>query len=58
MYEDEVIEEVHRVKDAIAEKYNYDLRAYARYLQERQKQHGHNTVNLPAKRVEAKISNT
>ncbi len=42
----EILEEAWRVKDALAAKYNYDVKAMLRDMMERQKTSGHRYVDL------------
>lgn len=48
---DEIMEEVWRIKDKIAARYNYDVRALAQDLRKKQKQSGRKVVTLPPKKV-------
>jgi len=52
----EVLEEVWRVKDALAAKYNYDVHAMFRDLREREKTSDHRYVDLsrPRRKPRAK----
>ena len=47
---DEVIEELWRIKDAMAQEYGYDIARLAADLQGRQGQDGHRLVDLQASR--------
>ena len=47
---DEVIEELWRIKDAIAREHGYDIARLAADLQIRQRETGHRIVNLQASR--------
>ncbi len=49
MSDDPIVEEVRRVKEAHAARYNYDMRAMAKALREQQKHSGHEIVSLPRK---------
>ena len=51
MYEDPIVEEVRRIKEQMAAKYNYDVRALGRALREEQKKSGRKVVSLPPKRI-------
>lgn len=46
MTRDPVIEELQRIKQAIAARYNYDIRAMAKAFREDQKTCGHPVVSL------------
>ncbi len=50
MVEDDVIRELWRVKDSRARRYNYDVRAMARDLRERQAEGGRKVVAFQPKR--------
>ena len=50
---DEIIEEVWKAKDAIAAKYNYDIRALGAALQASEKKSKAKFVNLHARRASA-----
>ncbi len=47
-----IVEEVRRIKEAHAARYNYDIRAMAKALREQQKRSGHKVVSLPRRRVQ------
>ena len=47
---DEVIEELWRIKDAMAQEYGYDIARLAEDLQGRQGEEGHRIVDLQALR--------
>jgi len=53
MSDDPIVEEVRRIKEAHAARYNYDIRAMAKALREQQQRSGHKVVSLPRRRVEA-----
>ena len=50
MTNDPIIEEVRRARDEYARRFNYDLDAICRDLQEKQNQPGKNVVSFPPKR--------
>lgn len=50
MYEDPIVEEVRRIKEAHAARYGYDTRAMACALQEEQRKGGRKVVALTPKR--------
>lgn len=54
MWEDPVVEEVRKARDAHAAQFNYDLRAIYRALKEEEAQSGRKFVKLPPKRIETK----
>ena len=47
---DPIVEEVRRVRDAHAARFNYDLDAIVRDLRERQKKGGRTYITLPPRR--------
>ncbi len=51
MHEDSVMQEVHRIKDEIAARYNYDVRALAKALREAQEKGGRKVVHREPKRI-------
>lgn len=50
MWKDEIVEEVHRVREAYAAKFNYDLDAMVRDIQERERLSGRKVIAPPPKR--------
>ena len=50
MYEDPIVKEVRRIKEAHAAHYNYDIRAMARALREEQRKGDRKVVALAPKR--------
>ena len=48
---DTIVEEVRQARDAYAKKFNYDLDAICRDLQEKQRLSDKKTISLPPKRV-------
>jgi hypothetical protein len=51
MWEDPIVEEVRKARDAHAAKFNYDLQAIYRDLKEQEKQSGRTFVSYPPKRI-------
>jgi len=49
MRNDPIVEEVRRIKEEHAARYNYDIRAMGKALQEEQKRGGRKVVSPPAK---------
>jgi hypothetical protein len=47
---DPIVEEVHKVRDAYAKKFNYDLDAICQHLQEKQRLSNKKVISLPPKR--------
>lgn len=52
MIKDPIVEEVRKVRDEYAKKFNYDLDAICRDLQKKQGQPGKKVVSFPPKRPE------
>ena len=46
MWEDEIVEEIHHIREAYAKSFNYDLRAIFLDLQKKQNSSGHKVVTL------------
>jgi hypothetical protein len=55
---DEIIEQVWRIKDAMAKKYKYDVRALAKDLQKRERSSTAVIVNLHDSRMNHSFSST
>jgi hypothetical protein len=53
MRDDPVVEEVRRAKEEHAARYNYDIHAMGKALQEEQKRSGREVVTVPPKRIPA-----
>lgn len=51
MWQDEIVEEVRRVRDEYAARFNYDFDAIYRDIKEQEKQAGRKTVSLPPRKV-------
>jgi len=51
MPDDPIVEEVRRIKEAHAARYNYDIRAMAKALREQQQGSGHKIVTLLRRRA-------
>ncbi len=51
---DEIIEEIHRVREEIARKYNFDVRAMLEDLQKKQSDSKHEYVSFASKKVKKK----
>jgi hypothetical protein len=54
MWRDEIVEEVRKARDEYAAKFNYDIRAIARDMRERQERSGETIVRLKSKKTEEK----
>lgn len=53
MYEDPIVEEIHRIREEHAKKFNYDLWAIYEDLKAEEGKDGHVVVKLPIRRVPA-----
>lgn len=51
MQRDPIVEEVRRIKEEHAARYNYDIRAMGKALQEEQKRNGGDVVSLARKKT-------
>ena len=56
MWEDPIVAEVRKIRDKIAKRFNYDIRAIAEYMREREKTSGHPIVSPPRRRGKARRS--
>ena len=50
MYQDEIIEEIHKHREKYAKSFNYDLNAISRDLKSKQNAHPQKIAKLPIKR--------
>ena len=50
MWKDPVVEEVRRVRERHAAKYDYDLKAISKALRDEQRESGRKVVSLPPKK--------
>lgn len=50
MYQDEIVEDIHRIREEYAKSFNYDLDAIFADLQKQQAESGREVVNLLPKR--------
>jgi hypothetical protein len=53
MVKDPVVEEIRRIRDEYARRFDYDIEAICRDLREQEATSGHEVVSLPPKRVTA-----
>ncbi|WP_445248282.1 hypothetical protein [Microcoleus sp. OTE_8_concoct_300] len=51
MLTDEIVEEIHKIREEYAKSFNYDLDAIFADLQKKQAESGREVVKLPPKRV-------
>ena len=49
MYKDEIVEEIHRIREEYSRSFNYDLKAIFADLQKQQAESGKEVVNLSRK---------
>lgn len=49
MWQDEIVEEIHRIREEYAKSFNYDLDAIFADLQKKQAESGRKVVRLPPK---------
>ena len=50
MWKDEIVEEIHRIREAYSRSFNHDLKAIFADLQKQQAESGREVVNLSRKR--------
>ena len=55
MWEDPIVEEVRKVREAHAAQFNYDLRAIYRDLKEQERKSGKAFVSYPPRRVQRAV---
>jgi len=53
MYQDEIVEEIHRIREEYLRSFNYDLKALFADLQKQQAESGREMVNLSSKRSQS-----
>ena len=46
---DPIVDEIHKVREELARRFNYDMRAIGNYFQEQQKRSGRKVVDLSQK---------
>jgi hypothetical protein len=51
MWQDRIVEEVRRIREAYARQFDHDLEAIRRDLKEQEKKSGRKTLSLPPKRA-------
>jgi hypothetical protein len=51
MKKDPIVEEIRKIREAHAAKFNYDLKAICADLKMKEKECGHTVVSLPPKRI-------
>ena len=49
MWQDPIVEEIHRIRDEYAKKFNYDLHAICEDLREKQSTSGRKVVSRPSR---------
>ena len=55
MTEDPIIEELHKIREEMAAKHNYDVHAIAAEIRQRQQAENRQVVSLPPKRVASAV---
>ena len=50
MFRDEIVEEIHRIREEYSRSFNHDLKAIVADLQKQQTESGREIVSLPRKR--------
>ena len=53
MWNDPIVEEVRKIREEHAARFDYDLKKIFQDIKEREEKSGHKVVSLPPKRVEA-----
>jgi hypothetical protein len=53
MWNDPIVEEVRKIREEHAARFDYDLKRIFQDIKEREEKSGHKVVSLPPKRVEA-----
>jgi len=56
MIEDPIVAEIHQIRDEYARRFNYDLDAMFRDIQEKQSRSGRKYVSFPPKRPECRTA--
>jgi len=51
MWDDPIVKETREIRDALAARFNYDVRALGRYLQEEERKSGRTYKSYPPKPV-------
>ena len=52
MWHDPIVDEIHKIREEHAQKFNFDLKSIYVDLKEREKKSGIQTVSLPIKRLQ------
>ena len=55
MWNDPIVDEVRKVREEHAARFDYDLKRIFQDIQEREEKSGHKVVSLPPKRIEIKL---
>jgi len=48
---DEIVDEIHKVREELAKRFNYDVRKMLEYIQKKQAKSGKNVVSLEKSRI-------
>ncbi len=51
MWQDPIVEEIHRIREKHAKKFNYDLHAICEDIRKKQAQSGHKVVSRPPRKL-------
>ena len=51
MWQDPIVEEIHTIREALAAKFQYDVRALGKFFQTQQKEEHREVVTRPPRRV-------
>jgi hypothetical protein len=54
MWKDPIVEEIHRIREELAAKFNYDMHAICEDLRRRQQDGAREVVTLPPRRIDSK----
>lgn len=57
MWKDEIVEEIHKIRESYAKSFNYDLKAIIADLRNKQAESGREVINLSSKRSLVKSPN-
>ena len=52
MWQDPIVDEIHKIREEHAQKFNFDLKSIYGGLKKREKKSGVQTVSLPIKRLQ------
>lgn len=58
MWQDPIVDEIHKIREKHAQRFNFDLKAIYEDLKEQEKKSGYKTVSLPLKRLQYEKTNS